>query len=201
MAEDRRADAHDRRAFVDGDLEVLAHAHRQFRAATRPECRRRPGGRAVRAAAGTTGATFPDRPESGGIDHQAAQPHGARVERRARQIADRALRRRRTSFPRAPDRPAAGRSAACPRPPRRRRSSSAVRGDRRSESTRSVAAALRALLDCRWPMRCHSRAEVGELRGFVEAFLHAVFAEMPLAGGRGGAHVGRRQTSWRRRGG
>ena len=102
-------------------------------------------------------------------DHQAAQRQRARVERGLHEVARRRARRRRTWSPRARDRPARESSAAC----RLAAAacielSSAGRGGRPTESRRTPPAALRALFDCRWPMRCQSRPRSRERVDLVE---------------------------------
>ena len=164
MAEDGGADADDRRAFFDRDFEVLAHAHRQIGAATPPGCP--PPTRPSRKSRSWRNQGR-DSSGSSGIGGMIIRPRSvtrARRQRRPRQVADRPLRRRRTSV-------SSCARSTCSRTFGRVPGSAAASSSFFSRSSRSTEwihanapAALRALFDCRWPIRCHSSPEIGRAR-------------------------------------
>ena len=188
--ENRRADADHGRAFLDGDFEVVAHAHRQLG-------QHRPGST---PAASRSSRTLRELAELGprafGIvdgrreQHQPGQPDG------------RAVRAPRRRSPAAPPRGApclvgfAGQidldeqfeRAACRRG---RLVDLRQRGRHRrpSESRRTAPPPFAALFDCRWPMRCQRSGRSAVCVHLLQRFLDFVLAEVDLPGVGGGADV------------
>ena len=158
-AEDRRADAHHRRALGDRRLEVGRHAHRQ-RVDREPAARQRVG--AIAPARGTARAAARRRGRLGDA-HQAAQPQPRQRRRPPRQ-------RQRARPARTPLLVASPLTLTCTQTVERRQVRRArarqPRGDLHAVDvcTQSNAPAASAvLLLCSGPMRCHSTSrEVGQ---------------------------------------
>ena len=132
-------------------------------------------------------------------DHQAARSTRAGVERGVDEVGERRPRRRRAWWPRGRDRPESGCAAARPARRRPRRLCAAARASRSNESTRTRATAFFALLDCRWPMRCHSSGEVGAARRSCRAPSWTRFSPNARCPAAAASRTRRRGRSWRRR--
>ena len=170
LPENRRADPDHRRAFLDGRLEIVAHAHRQV-----PErVARNPVGepavaqlpQLLRTRAGLTSwSSF-----QGGSNISPASCTARHSSAASTSAATPASPAPRTSWLRRPGPPARGRPAA-PRPPRPRHRAVCSRSSESTEWMQAKgAAAFRALFDCRWPIRCHLR---GKCRLFRAIFCRA----------------------------
>ena len=135
-----------RRSFLDGNLEVAAHPHRQLRRASTPERPRPATRRAGRAAVRNHGRASSGDSGTGGsvINPVTLRRTAARLRRRT--VAARLPAARRTSSPHRPDRPESA-APGCVRPPRPpHRFSEAARRCRPSESWQTTGAAFPRLV-------------------------------------------------------
>ena len=186
-------------AFLDGDLEIVAHAHRELGqhggirrpapavVAERPQRRESRAGRASDRRRPAAAAS--------------ARPAGRRRSARAASRIGRQLVCARPVLGRFAgqidlnqqlDRAVRGRA-----PPRRacRRSARIVE---RVDASK-CGAAFRALFDCRWPIRCQRSGRSAGLRPSSERFLNLVLAEVESVRRRRRRGRSRRRMSWRRR--